>query len=229
MIPNTVTPDDLERLAAEFCARPGTLPSYYTRVHRRAGEIAATNGCVLLHVHHPLVVAADGAHPPVFDLAPPTTPALAGPEWIAGPLADAVRPAMHAVRERLPRLLEDFRRRAETSMTVRTCPCCGQTMWEDEDGDLHDPDDYVDENAPDEESVAGGILLRCPDGCFTRVLVRSLDLALRAADLLGGATALRYDGRMLVSLEGEGWYVVMASEHRLVGDAGLEIDLPPAP
>lgn len=226
MIPSELTPTDLERLAAEFCSPSGTVPTYYERVHRKDGEIAATNGRILIHIRHPLITPADGAHPPVFSLEPPSTPSLAGPEWIHGPLQSAVRPAMQAVRERLPGLQENFRLRTTSEMTRRICPCCGQEMWGDDDGDLHDPDEFLSENEPDEESTAGHILLRFASGNFASVSLYGLDLALHAANILGGATALRYDGTHLLSVEGDGWYVILSTVHRFVGDAAFDLAVP---
>ena len=136
---------------------------------------------------------------------------------------------MRALRERLPKIQEDFEKKAEYGMSRRTCPCCGQTFWEDDDGDFHDPEEYIEENRPDEYSVGGNVMLSFSDSAFLSVALANLGKALRAAKLLGGATALRYDGHNILELDGDGFYIVLATAYRCVGAAEISIQVPPVP
>ena len=225
------TPDALDHIASEFLGKPDTLPTYRRKVHKRDGELAATDGHVLLHVQHPLIKADKESRGEVLDFGRPGGSIIAGAGWIHGALSDAVAPAMQSVWERLPNLRAAFAEKAERGMTRRNCPCCGQQFWEDEDGDFHDPETYLEENAPDEYSVGGLFMFKFADGGFNSVALCNLDKALRAARLLGGATALRYDdkGVRCFCLEGEDWFIVLAAAYRCVGDARLSIDVPAVP
>ena len=221
--------DALDQIASEFLGKPGDLPSYRRTIHKRDGELAATDGRVLIHVWHPQIRAVDGANEKVLDFQRPKTAFVAGADWIRGPLDELVAPAMRALRERLPGIQEDFAKKAEYGMSRRTCPCCGQTFWEDDDGDFHDPEEYIEENRPDEYSVGGNVMLSFPDSAFLSVALANLGKALRAAKLLGGATALRYDGHNILELDGDGFYIVLATAYRCVGAAEISIQVPPVP
>ncbi len=223
------SPETLETIASEFLGKPNELPSYRRKVHKRDGELAATEGRVLIHIWHPLVKADEGSKREVLDFNIPESSIVACADWIHGPLADAVAPAMRNVRERLPNLRATFAEDAERGMTRRYCPCCGKRFWEDEEGDFYDPETYLEDNAPDEYSVGGNFMFKFADGSFSSVALCNLDKALNAAKLLGGAMALRYDGKSIFKLEGEDWFVVLAAAYRCVGDAKREIDVPAMP
>ena len=222
------SPDALDLIASEFLGKPDTLPTYRRKIHKRDGELAATDGRVLLHVRHPLIKGDKESRGEVLDFGRPGGSIIAGAGWIHGALSDAVEPAMQSVRERLPKMQEKFAEEAERGMTRHWCPCCGRKFWEDEDGDFYDPEAYLEENAPDEYSVGGNFMFKFADGGFFSVALCNLDKALRAARLLGGATALRY-GNGIFGLEGEDWFIVLAAAYRCVGDSKLSIDVPAMP
>lgn len=210
---NELSPEALNRIASEFLDTSHDAPPYRTRVHARKGELAATDGRILIHISDPRLEASDGSSSKVLDFRIPETVAVADAAWIRGPLKDAVHPRMVDVRKRLPKMQEAFAEKAERDMTSHWCPCCGKKFWEDFDGDFYDPEAYLDENQPTELSVGGDVQIRIPAGGPPSPIVAAsyLDKAVCAALILGGYVVLRVN-EIEVVFEGDGWFVCIMAK-----------------
>lgn len=224
MSKNDLGPRALEQIATEFLDTAHDAPSYRTRVHARKGELAATDGRILIHISDPRIEASDGSRAEVLGFRLPETVAVADAAWIRGPLKEAVLPRMVDVRKRLPKMQETFANEAERGMTRHWCPCCGRKFWEDEDGDFYDPDVYLKENQPSELSVGGDVLIRIPAGGPPSPIVAAyyLDKAVCAALILGGDVVLRVN-EIEVVFEGDGWFVCIMAKRYFGFDVSIDV------
>lgn len=183
------------------------------RVHVRGGHLAATDGRILLHVESPAVRDTEGAVSGIVGFRPERATRVADADWVMGELAPRVSAEYARAEKRMLEKRERFE--AEARARTRRCPCCGAPAVVDEDGNLHDIDEYLAEELPDMAHNGPAVWLHFGGARLARkISLHYLATALDAARRLGGDAELWIGEGIQVILWGAGFFVVIATMRR---------------
>lgn len=213
-----MTFDELKGIASPFCADPDH-DHVRSMVFARPGEIAASDGRILIHIESPEIAPpADKELPSqavgVLNFRPEGDEVvLAHREWIAAQSAK-ISPAWQDAYEEYQRRVDRFDDDPDTYIRreggrLRECPCCGEALVVQGD-DVTTYGQWLTENRPSEwYDISGNVRIRVPGEPSIYVSLRYMHIALVAAECLGGADTMSLVGGMQLVFRGKGWFVTM--------------------
>ena len=219
----TLTAAQLIELARPFLDTCGDR----ARVHLRPGELAATDGRVLLHVFRPDIAPDSPAEEDsILDYRPIGQETVVARRDFLATLAGFVLPVRRRAHEELLRRQREFDADpfAELRDEVFCCPCCGTQLVYDS-GDALEAAEYIERYRPDVRDEKGVAMIH---GAVRTVAVglRYLAVVLEAAGALGAAETLSFVGSApTLVFRGDGWFAALMPLRIDLDDDGGEFDV----